>query len=73
MIDFCNLHQRIACTLCDECGHEQAEHLNGHAEQPAVAEFIFANATCWAENICKACDPELHNDALVRGLGTVVA
>jgi hypothetical protein len=55
---------------CDECQHPGTEHINAHAEAPEVAEFIFANATCWSENICKACNPALHNDALVLGLGT---
>jgi hypothetical protein len=52
---WCDLHHRLACTLCDECGHEQAQHINGHDKSGGDAEFVFANATCWAESICRDC------------------
>jgi hypothetical protein len=58
---------------CDECHHKGTSHLNAWAEREAgreeAAEYIFAQATCWAENICQECQPALHNDALARGLG----
>jgi hypothetical protein len=57
---YCNLHDRTDCTLCDECGHESAQHLNGHDAEHADRAFIFDNATCWAENICSSCDPFMH-------------
>lgn len=73
-MDFCDLHQRADCRLCDECGHEAHLWAPAYevAGQPAVAEFIYANATCWAENICGECDPELHAQALAL-VATAVA
>lgn len=59
MIDRCDLHDRDNCTLCDECSHEGAAHVNGHDQAPPLSAFIFANATCWAENICLTCNPTL--------------
>lgn len=49
---------------CDECGHTD-RHLNGHddtldADQRAM---VFGQATCWAENICAGCDPDLYRQA----------
>jgi hypothetical protein len=44
---------------CDECHHSGRRHVNAHdLDEPAKA-FAFANATCWAENICDACSPAL--------------
>lgn len=54
---YCNLHRRLDCTLCDECGHESDLHDNAwsHPEGSIERERIFDQATCWAENICSAC------------------
>lgn len=50
--NYCNLHHRHDCTLCDECGHDGGLHINAWADNlPA----IFGVATCWAENLCLAC------------------
>lgn len=67
----CGLCQ--ALQPCDECGHPGAHHLNAHqlrdAGKEQAALYIFAHATCWAENVCRSCDADLHNDVLVRTLG----
>jgi hypothetical protein len=55
----CNLHNRTDCTLCDECDHEANAHVNAHDQAAPLSDFIFANATCWAENICLACNPTM--------------
>lgn len=49
--NYCSLHNRIDCTLCDECGHEAALHTSLH-DQPGAD---WATATCWAEFVCSAC------------------
>ena len=59
-MNYCSLHERQDCTLCDECNHDTKAHLNGHDQDPALAAYIFANATCWAENICLECNPTLQ-------------
>ncbi|MEY2667632.1 MAG: hypothetical protein RJA59_270 [Pseudomonadota bacterium] len=57
MLDvYCNLHDRHGCTLCDECGHDAAFHLNAHPDRDDIPA-IFDRATCWAENLCLACAP----------------
>ena len=64
MIDlgYCDLHQRENCTLCDECGHQDHLWAPGYeaAGDKATADFIYEHATCWAENICRECAPELY-------------
>lgn len=59
---WCDLHQRADCTLCDECGHD--EHLWAPALEALgyqhAAQLVYAEATCWAENICATCAPELY-------------
>ena len=66
LTNFCNLHGRDDCTLCDECGHEDHLWAPGYeaAGDKATADFIYANATCWAENICRECAPELYSAVL---------
>jgi hypothetical protein len=55
---------------CDECGHGLGStdtHLwaPGFEESnPAAAEYIYAQATCWAEHICRECSPSLYAQAL---------
>lgn len=44
LTNYCDLHLRHDCTLCDECGHESALHT------PDVAR-----PSCWAEWRCSAC------------------
>lgn len=63
---WCGLHEQADCTLCDECGHEL------HAWAPAfeatgnavAAAYVYAHATCWAENICATCNPLDYATAL---------
>jgi hypothetical protein len=59
-MDYCDLHKRADCTLCDECGHDAAAHLNAHDLTGDVARLVFDSATCWAENVCETCDPLLY-------------
>ena len=64
---WCNLHSRFDCTLCDDCGHEGDAHTNAWDQQQVgailAAEYIFAQATCWGENICATCRPDLAAQA----------
>lgn len=53
---------------CDECGHDAESHMNAHDQSPLVAAVIFDIPTCWAENVCADCDPELY-----AGLVRIVA
>jgi len=60
-VDFCEECQRRQG--CDECGHGIGT-IDSHVWAPLAAEhsaeagqFVFDNATCWAENICRECDP----------------
>jgi hypothetical protein len=49
--------------LCDECSHTGHDHLWAPAVgtvNPQAELFIYEHATCWAENICRLCSPELH-------------
>lgn len=63
---------------CDECGHGvglAGTHLWAPgaeaAGSEAAAEFIYSNATCWAEHICRECSPELYAEAVAMlELGT---
>lgn len=52
---YCNLHARYDCDLCDECGHDGRDHVNAWAVDEVMRPAIFANATCWAENVCFVC------------------
>ena len=52
---YCNLHDRVDCSLCDECGHDVTSHIDAWASE--ASWFVYANATCWAESICRECDP----------------
>lgn len=45
---------------CDECGHPGTEHLWAPALGGQAELFVYEHATCWAENVCRACDPALH-------------
>lgn len=53
---------------CDECGHTGPDHLWAPAleatGQAAASRYVYDHATCWAENICRGCNPELHAAAL---------
>lgn len=63
---YCELHQRIDCDLCDECGHGPADHLNGHDLPAYAARLVFDHATCWAENVCRSCDPAMHQRVMAN-------
>lgn len=52
---------------CDECDHAGNGHLWApafEAAAPEAARFIYNQATCWAENICRECSPALHAQTL---------
>lgn len=76
---YCNLHARMACTLCDECGHDVANHVNAHDQPEPARRFAFDHATCWAESVCDVCDPDaarelgdiLGDPPAVRGQGDI--
>lgn len=58
----------MALLPCDECDHASNAHLWAPTYEalgvPAASEFIYDQATCWAENICRECSPALHAQAL---------
>lgn len=55
---------------CDECGHGTGttdSHLWAPAmPTPELERFIYDNATCWAEHICRGCSPELYAQAMAQ-------
>lgn len=69
--DFCyDCQARLGC---DECGHgvgSTDSHLwapaleDRQSPRPDVARFVYDHSTCWAENICRVCSPELYAQAL---------
>lgn len=72
MDGYCNLHSRDGCTLCDECDHESASHLHvDSTKDQRVIDYIYANSTCWAENVCRECSPS--RAAIADGLAALPA
>lgn len=70
--DFCyDCQARLGC---DECGHgvgttdshlwAPAFEAPSDSPRPDVARFVYDHSTCWAENICRICSPELYAQAL---------
>jgi len=50
---WCNLHGRIDCRLCDECGHPDPRHISAH-DEPKL--WTSGRITCWSESVCLDCE-----------------
>lgn len=53
-LDWCSVHRRQACTLCDECGHDG--RLHAYVVGTGVAH------TCWSQDLCVVCRTPTAND-----------